>query len=292
MPPSRHFLDIPKAVAASDRSHYALLPIPYEQTTSFGKGTKNGPSALIRASHEIDTVDEELLLPLDIPVQTLAAMRLRGKKATDALSSIFKSASNIHDQGRFLLAVGGEHSISAPLIKAAAAKYKDMSVLQFDAHLDLRNSYQRTKQSHASAMRRVVETGISVVHAGIRSLCGEELDLISDRRTPVFFAREMIEKSVKSLATQICRHLSDNVYITFDVDALDPSIMPGTGTPEPGGLDWYMATGLIREIVKRRNVVSADLVELAPIRGSHLSEYTAARLAQKLITYHFYKKQL
>lgn len=292
MASNHHFLDTPLESAHSPGSPYVFLPVPWEHTTSFGQGTARGPAALLRASHEIDTVDEELLLPINMGVQTLPPLKLTGRKPDNAMKIILQAASAVHSQNRFLLAAGGEHSISAPLIEAASRKYKDLSVLQFDAHLDLRDSYSGTKHSHASVMRRVTDLKIPVVHAGIRSICAEELALLKASNPPVFFARDMIGTSPKTIAKQICSRLTKDVYITFDVDALDPSVMPGTGTPEPGGLNWQMTTAILREIIKRRNVVAADVVELAPIKGSNVSEYAAARLAQKIITYHHYRKKL
>jgi agmatinase len=287
-----HFLDIPKSVARSSKSPYALLPIPYERSTSFGKGTKLGPAALIRASHEIDTIDEELLLPIDVPIQTRPALKLTGKTPANALQAIYRAAGALHKTGTFILGVGGEHSVSLPLIKAASENHRGLSVLQLDAHLDLRDKYSGTKYSHASVMRRVLELDIPVVHAGIRSLCEEELELVKKHKLPVFFARYMLDKATKAVASQICKQLTNNVYISFDVDALDPSIMPGTGTPEPGGLGWYLTIDILREVIRRKNVVSADIVELSPIKNSNVSEYTAARLAQKLVTYHWHKDLL
>jgi agmatinase len=292
MATTRHFLDIPAASASSKKSPYALLPLPYERTTSFGKGAKNGPKALIRASQEIDTVDEELLLTIDVPVQTLSAVKFASKTPAAAMTAIYRAAMAQHNSGRFLLGVGGEHSVSFPLIRAASEHYSNLSVLQLDAHLDLRAKYSGTTYSHASVMRRVMDSGTPIVHAGIRSLCEEELNIVRKRKLPVFFARYMIEKSAKTVAEQICKQLTRNVYISLDVDALDPSVMPGTGTPEPGGLGWYLMIDILREVIKRKNVVSADIVELSPIKGSNVSEYAAARLAQKILTYHWHRQHL
>lgn len=289
---ANHFLDIPKSSGRSPKSPYALLPLPYEKTTSFGKGTKLGPARLIKASAQIDTIDEELLQPINVPVQTLPALKFGSKPPAAAMKLILSSASRLQRSGRFVLGVGGEHSVSVPLIEAASNAHRRLSVLCFDAHLDLRDSYSGSKHSHASAMRRVVELGVPVVHAGIRSLCEEELSTARGMKLPVFFARYMLERPAKKVAAEICRQLSANVYISFDVDALDPSIMPGTGTPEPGGLGWYFTIDLIKEVIRRKNVVSADIVELAPFAGSNVSEYTAARLAQKLLTYHWYREEL
>ena len=166
-----HFLDIPSSVARSKKSPYALLPIPYERSTSFGKGTKRGPAALIRASQEIDTVDEELLQPIDVPIQTRPSLKVAGKTPASELQTIYRSAQALHKTGTFVLGVGGEHSVSLPLIKAASETHRGLSVLQFDAHLDLRDKYSGTKYSHASVMRSVLDLDIPVVHAGIRSLC-------------------------------------------------------------------------------------------------------------------------
>lgn len=287
-----HFLDIPASVARSKKCPYALLPVPYEKSTSYRKGTAKGPASLIKASREIDTVDEELLLPIDVPVQTLPALALGRKTPAASMKTIYTAAARLHKAKRFALAVGGEHSISAPLIRAASESHRRLSVLCLDAHLDLRDKYSGTKFSHASVMRRVVEAGTPVVYAGIRSLCEEELAVARKMKLPVFFARYLLEKPIRKMAAEICRQLTANVYISFDVDALDPSVMPGTGTPEPGGLGWYMAIDILKEVIKRKNVVAADLVELSPIAGSNISEYTAARLAQKMLTYHWHREAL
>ena len=284
-----HFLDIPLSVARSAKCPYALLPVPYEKSTCYGKGTVRGPAALIRASRAIDKVDEQLRVPIDLPVQTLPPVKTEGKPPAAAMQAIYRAASRLHKAGRFVLGIGGEHSVSAPLIKAASEACSNMTVLQFDAHLDLRDEYTGTKYSHACAMRRVVEQGIPVVHAGIRSLGEDELDFARKMKLPVFFADYMLGKPARKIAAEICRKLSSNVYISFDVDALDPSVMPGTGTPEPGGLGWYLVLEIIMEVIRRKNLVSADVVELSPIRGSHASDYTAARLAQKILTYHWYR---
>jgi agmatinase len=287
-----HFLDIPASVARSAECPYALLPVPYEKSTCYGKGTVHGPTALIKASRAIDKVDEELGLPIDLPVQTLPPVKTAGKSPAAAMQAIYLAASRLHKSGRFVMGIGGEHSVSAPLIKAAAETCRGLSVLQFDAHLDLRDEYTGTKYSHACAMRRVAEKGIPVVHAGIRSLGSGELEFARKMKLPVFFAADMLRKPAKKVAAEICRNLSPNVYISFDVDALDPSIMPGTGTPEPGGLGWHLTLQILMEVIRQKTLVSADVVELSPIRGSHVSDYTAARLAQKVLTYHWYRKEL
>lgn len=292
MPSNNHFLDIPAELAHSDNPPYVFLPVPFEMTTCYRKGTRRGPRALMAASRKIEIMDEELMLPVNVPIRTLPALDFKGKQPASAMKHIYLQAAAQHSAGRFILAAGGEHSLSAPLVKAAAEKYRNLSVIQFDAHLDLRHSYFGTTYSHGSVMRRIHDLNIPTVHVGIRSICSEEKILIDSENIPVFFAREMIGRQVSLLASRICSRLTKNVYISFDVDALDPSIMPGTGTPEPGGLDWLMATGLLREIIRRKNVVSADIVELCPITGSNVSEYVAARLAQKLVTYHWHRNKL
>lgn len=292
--PKRHpfFLNIAPAAARDPRAPYAVLPLPYERTVSFGTGTARGPAAILRASREIEDFDEELRIPTALRVQTLPRPRWAGLSAVRALATIRRAAEPALRQGRFLLSLGGEHTITAPLVEAGRAVHGRLGVLQVDAHTDLRDAYRGTRLSHACVMRRVREMGVSTVHAGIRSCCREEYDLVRKRNIPVFWAADIARDNRNRWIRRAVDALPRKVYVTVDVDGLDPAVAPGTGTPEPGGLSWNQVTGLLREVFRRREVVAADIVEVAPIPGSYLTEFVAARLGARMLVYHRHRDRL
>lgn len=281
-----HFLENGACYSQAEDAPYVVLPVPYERSVSFGHGTGTAPAAILAASTQLELFDEELLLAPNLAVRTLPAPDCRSGDATQILARIGAAAAPVLDAGRFLLAIGGEHSITAPLVAAAAKMHPDMSVLHLDAHLDLRNQYQGDPLSHACAMRRVMDLSVPIVHVGIRSLCEEEYKLVNHRRLPVFWWRDLATADSNAWIDAVMDRLSDRVYISLDIDVLEPGLMPGTGTPEPGGLSWLELTHLLRQVCQRHSVIAADIVETAPIPGSQVSEYTAARLAAKLMTYH------
>ncbi len=264
---------------------YAVLPVPYERTVSYGRGTARAPAAILAASRHIEGWDEETLRPLDLPTETLPPPACRGGDE-QALDAIRRAARPVLRAGRFLMALGGEHTISAPLIEAAREAHPDLTVLHLDAHLDLRDAFQGSVRSHGSVMRRVLELGVPIVPVGIRSVCAEEYRLIRRRALPVFWARDLAGAPAARWVPAVLRRLGPTVYVTLDADGLDPALMPGTGTPEPGGLGWYAVLALLRRVCEARRVVAADLVEVIPTPGLPASEYTAARLAAKLMWYH------
>ncbi len=266
---------------------YAVLPVPYERSTSFGKGAASAPSAILDASEQIEMFDEELLEPLRLRVQTLDEPDCESGTDQEALDAILTAASAAFaGHKRFLMGIGGEHTITGPLVAASLAAHGSFSLLHLDAHLDLRNSYQGTCLSHACVMRRVMEMGVPITHVGIRSLCKEEYELVLSRGLRVFWGRSISCAQDDSWMDAILECLGPQVYVSIDADCLDPAVMPGTGTPEPGGLSWRQMTGLLKKLCFERSVVSADLVEVAPISGCVVPEYTAARLAAKLMAYH------
>ncbi|MCA1807904.1 MAG: agmatinase [Kiritimatiellia bacterium] len=281
-----YFFENGAAYCENTAAPCVVLPAPYEATVSFGRGTALAPDAILNASRQLELFDEELCRPVNFAVQTLPPVDCRGP-ATAVMPRLQQTAAGVLDADRFLLTLGGEHSISAPLIIAAARRYPDLTVLHLDAHLDLRDRYEGDPGSHACVMRRVLEMGLPVVHVGIRSLCDEEHRLVCARRLPVFWGRDLTAPASGWVA-QVLALLSARVYLSLDADVLDPSLMPATGTPEPGGLGWYDVLTLLREVFTRRQVVAADLVEAVPVAGMVLGEYTAARLAAKMLIYHQY----
>lgn len=281
-----YFLENGAAFTQDLGAPYVVLPAPYERTVSFGRGAGAAPAAILDASAQLELFDEELFLEPQLAVRTLPAPDCQAGGEAAVLARIGQAAAPELDAGRFLLALGGEHAITAPLVAAAARAHPGLTVLHLDAHLDLRDQYHGNPLSHACVMRRVLEMDISVVHAGIRSLCAEEYNLVNDRHLPVFWWHDLAADRGDDWLDQIIGRLGRRVYVSLDVDVLDPGLMPGTGTPEPGGLSWLAVTRLLRQVCRQRVVVAADIVETAPVPGMVVAEYTAARLAAKLLTYH------
>lgn len=267
-----------------------ILPVPYESTTSYGGGTARGPGAIIDASRYIELYDQELdCEPADIGVATLPALSLSRAGAGEALAELRAAYDRLLDEAgdRFIITLGGEHSITSAPVLAWADRLKGqrLSVLQIDAHTDLRPEYEGTPWSHASVMARVKDR-TDIVAVGIRALTREERETVrAADHIHVFFADDIHEGD--AWIDAVLDRLGDPVYLTFDVDGLDPALVPATGTPEPGGLGWYPVLKLLRRVFRERTVVAADVVELAPIAGVPASDFLVAKLVYKLIGYRF-----
>ncbi len=273
----------------------AVLPVPYERTTSWGRGAEDGPAALLRASHYVELYDEELRLePFRIGIETLPPVDVEAGEDA-ALERISAAARAAIERGRFLAAIGGEHTVTPALVRgvveAAGSDLRpDLGVVQFDAHADLRPTYAGTPWNHACAMSRVLDLGVSTLAIGIRSLSRPEAVRIETEGLPVIWAGQMqalATDELQALFLGLLASLPDTVYLTFDLDFFDPSLLPATGTPEPGGGDWHQALALLRLLFEHKRVIAMDVVELAPIPGNPASDYTAARLLYKCIGYRF-----
>ena len=277
------FLGLEGVYADPSSARYAVLPVPYEGTVSYKGGTSAGPAAIIDASQQVELFDEELGGEFfQAGVATCPAVEAAGEPAQQ-MARVAAAAGPIMAAGKFLLALGGEHSITVPLVQAAAEAHGPISVLQIDAHADLRDSYSQTRLAHACVMRRVLETTGSICQVGIRSYCREEYEACPEQ-VRRFITPEMIAAESDWIGRALDL-LTDTVYVTVDVDGLDPSLAPGVGTPEPGGLTWRQITALLRRVCSQRRVVAADVVEVRPIPPNHVTEFVAARLAYKLIAY-------
>jgi len=264
------FLGIPEVPI--EKAQAIIVPVPFEKSTSYGHGAKNGPQAIIEASQEVELYDPVYGIEVQEKVLIATAKPVKGD-----YSSMEKVSAGFIDT--FPIFLGGEHSITPALIKPWLKKYPDLSVLQIDAHTDMRDSYQGNKWSHACAMRRVQELGVSkIVQVGIRNTAKEEQQYL--KKENIFWGDIFNMEEVMS-------RLSNNVYLTFDVDGLDPSIMSATGTPEPGGLSYKQAIELLQTVTKRKNVVAADFVELSPVKGLHACDFLVAKLIFQLIGYKF-----
>jgi agmatinase len=268
-----------------DESAVVILPIPVDRTTSYVPGTRNGPREILLASSHMELWDEEVGADVHgVGICTLPEMELPFGELEPLIAEIRRVADEVFSRDKFLVALGGEHSITPPLVAAAAARHPGMSVLQVDAHADLRDCYMGTPYNHACAIRRTLEYA-RVTQVGIRSLSTEEAQALPSLNTTIFYDATM--RRDPAWIDRVVATLSDTVYITIDVDGLDPAIMPATGTPEPGGLSWYEMLALLRATISRKTVVGCDVVELSPLPGLMAPNFLCAKLIYKILTYRF-----
>jgi len=273
-------------IGPAEHAGALIMPFGLEKTVSYGKGTARGPEAIIAASRELEFFDDELwcepyrqfgLATLETPVIA--------EVAADALDQLAGLTGAALDAGHFPLVLGGEHTLSAGAIRPFAARYPGLAVLHLDAHTDLRDSYEGNRFSHACAMRRVLDTpGLSLTSVGVRNVSPEEIPFLQDNveRVRVFWARERVTWSIEEIVAPLHGR---PVYVSLDIDVLDAGLMPATGTPEPGGLTFDEVCRLLRAAGATGHVVGADLVEFSPIPGFHAYDFTAAKLAYKLLAY-------
>lgn len=266
-----------------EKSLFVILPVPYDATTSYGTGARKAPFAIIESSIQLELYDDELNLDSFVfGIHTLPSLEPM-IEPENMLTSIKACLEPILSKNKIPIVLGGDHSISFAPIKAFAEKGDKFTVIHFDAHTDLRESYQGSKYSHACVMRRVAEIGIPIVQIGIRSLSREDADFLkSTSLIKTFFARDLYNKI--DYAKILSSIKTEKIYISFDVDAFDPSIIPATGTPEPGGLNWYQVTSILKELSKNFDIVGFDVVELSPNIPSP-SEFIVSKLIYKIIGY-------
>ena len=284
--PKKGFLGIDAELNRSPQ--VIVVPFGLEKTVSYGGGTKNGPKEIIKASHQVELFDEELNKEpyKEIGIRTLKPFLIKNK-IKSALDQLSKINEDILSNDKFPLVFGGEHSITPGSIKPFAKKYDEITLLHFDAHADLRESYQGEKFSHASAIKRCLDyKNLKVVSFGIRNLSKEEMDFYNNNRDriEIFWGKD---KQTWDLSLLDKFFKNKNVYITFDVDGFDASIMPATGTPEPGGMLWEDVLPIIKKVCQISNVVGADINELAPIKNFDSYNFLVAKLAYKIISYSF-----
>jgi len=265
-----------------------VVPFGLEKTVSYGGGTKNGPKEIIKASHQVELYDEELNCEpfKKIGIKTLKPFKI-DKNIIKAIKKISETNEKILNKKLFPLTLGGEHSITPGCIIPFAKKYKKILLLHFDAHADLRQSYNGEKFSHASAIRRCLDhKNVSVVSFGIRNISQSEIPFLNknSKRIKIYWAKDKSRWNLNKFKNII---KNKNVYLTFDVDGFDSSIMPATGTPEPGGLFWDETLNIIKIAAKNSNIVGADINELAPIKGFNSYNFLVAKLAYKILSYKF-----
>jgi agmatinase len=262
-----------------------ILPIPLDRTTSYVPGTRNGPHEILIASSHMELWDEETGTDVhSIGIYTLPEMEFPFATMDEVVAEIRRVTNELVTRDKFVVALGGEHAITGPIVAAYATKFPGLSVLQLDAHADLRDTYMGTPHNHACAMRRVVECA-PATQVAIRSLSTEEAKAAPSLRTTIFYDYNM--RRDPDWIDRVVDSLSDTVYITIDVDGFDRAIMPATGTPEPGGLTWHEALALLRAVIAKRTVVGCDIVELSPMAGNVAPNFLCAKLIYKILSYRF-----
>ncbi|GAB4365764.1 MAG: agmatinase [Deltaproteobacteria bacterium] len=284
-PYSVSFGGIPEKYAAWKNAAFVVIPFPIDFTTTYMAGTRNGPRAILDASTHMELFDEEnkiepyragIFVSPEIPVHTTGPLAM--------LKGVEKRVNAVLRAGKFPILLGGEHSGTCGAVAALAKRYGDLTVLQFDAHADLRDAYLGTPWNHACVGRRVVDAGAKLVQVGVRSMSEEEDRYLRRTETIKTFYASEVRDNLADVTRGIVSSLSGNVYITIDLDAFDPGIMPSVGTPEPGGLDWFDAIDILRDVMRADcNVVGFDIMELSPIPGIVAPDFLAARLCYRLM---------
>ncbi len=277
------FMDLEARYRDFSAARYAVLPVPYDGTACYKKGAAAGPEAILEASPQLEFYDEELGAEFYAAgIATLPPVEA-APTVEEEVQRIAEAAAPVVQAGKFLLTLGGEHSITPPLVKAVQDYYGPLSVLHIDAHADLRDTWEGTPLSHACAMRRVLEITPHICQVAIRNVSLDEARQCPEQ-VKKFITPAIIRQDPRWI-DKVLKQLTDRVYITIDIDGLDPSIAPGTGTPEPDGLSWLQAIELLRRVCTQRDVVAADIVETMPIPPNHVTEFVAAKLAYKIIAY-------
>lgn len=286
-PPKRAFLgrDSGDACAPKD-ARAVLIPFPLEATVSYGHGTAKGPEAIIAASPELEFFDDELWCE---PYRAFGIATLQTpvvkKKIRPALDQLAGIVGAVLEEGKFPLVLGGEHGLTPGAIRPVVERHSDLAVLHLDAHADLRDGYQGEAYSHAAALRRVLDhQGVMLVSVGIRNISAEEVPFYeaNRHRIRIHWARDRARWNPEEIVRPL---KGKNIYVTFDVDGFDASLMPATGTPEPGGFFWDEACAVLRAASRAGTIVAADVVELAPIKGLHACDFVAAKLVYKILSY-------
>lgn len=279
--------EIPEPFHRPESARVCILQVPYEGTVTYGRGASGGPRAILRASTNMELWDEELEANIyEAGIHTFSPLPVRSSPA-EMVELVYSSAGSLVKKGKFVVLLGGEHSLTRGAVRAFREEHPKLSVLQIDAHTDLRQEYDSTVYSHACAMKWIFDSGIPLVQVGIRSTSEEERVFYGRNRSNIFTASMIAGDPSGRWVDEAVSRLSDKVYISLDVDGLDPSIMPSTGTPEPGGLGWYQVLEILRKTASLRTIVGFDVVELAPVESNPAPDYLCARLIYKLLGYVF-----
>ncbi len=285
--PRRAFMHLDDADTAFETARVVVVPVPFDGTTCYRPGTREGPQAIIDASRNLELYDAELRRsPYRVGIHTLQAVEPVMGNAAGMVDRTEQVTGHLLDQNKFVVTLGGDHLTSIGVIRAFAKRHPGLSVLQIDAHADLREEYEGSPLSSATIMRRVLDVCPRTAQVGIRSLSEPEAQLVEERKLPMWLASDIHAQTLRGQRgwiDDVVAALGDEVYVTIDIDAFDPSLVPGTGTPEPGGLTWYDVIDLLTAVTARKRVVGADVVELSPLVEGHVSPVVGAKLVYKLI---------
>jgi agmatinase len=276
----KRFLSSELSPVRPEKALFHVLPVPYEKTVSYGNGTAKGPAAILEASDQLELWDGKSK-PGEEGIYTWPPIDCSGP-AEEVIQEISRGVKKILELKKLPVVLGGEHTVTWGVIKGYLdAGVKDFGVVQVDAHADLRDAYEGDRYSHASVMRRVVEAGIPLVQLGIRAFCEEEREARRKHKVRAFDAVDLVPKGISRIS--LAKSFPKKVFFTLDVDGMDPSVLPATGTPVPGGLGWYQTLSLFESVAKQRRIIGFDVMEYAPIEGFHAYDFTAALLTYKLM---------
>lgn len=290
---TKNFIALPDEYSSFKKSKVAIMQVPYDKTTTYIHGTSEGPSAIIDASKYMELYDDEVNQEtFKVGIHTMEPLDVGNLSSESMVEKVYSSTLELLKAGKFPVMLGGEHSVSVGAVKAFKEVYPNISVLHLDAHYDMRNELFGSKLNHGCVARRISEM-CPIVQVGTRSMSKEEKDFLSSKEA---------EGKVKSIGVydildtpmwkdKATNSLTDNVYISIDLDVFDPALVPAVGTPEPGGLGWYEVLDLLRDVSKDRKVVGFDVVELCPIKGQIASDFFASKLIYRLLGYIFYGKK-
>ncbi|MHC4353477.1 MAG: agmatinase [Planctomycetota bacterium] len=287
-----NFLGLSGNMASIENAGAAVLSVPYEKTSTYGNGSEAGPAAIILASQQVELFDTVLgAMPYRLAggIATIPAITCLGKSVLTLIEELRVKVNDVLSSSKFPVVLGGEHMSVVGAIKAATEKFSDLTILQLDAHSDLYSEYEGDEWNHACTAARILDFHDHIVQVGVRSQSADERDFVVNHSIPVFYAHDIYQKECAKddWISPIIDSIRKYVYVSVDCDVFDPSIVPATGTPEPGGLSWRQIDGLLRCLCAERDVVGLDVSELSPLAGSHQSEYTIAKLVSRFIGYRF-----
>ncbi len=280
-----NFGGLPEKFTDYKKSKIVVLPVPFDKTTTWLKGCNKGPDAIIDASRNMELYDIETNSEV-CEKGIFTEKEVKASSPELMIKKVYEKVKDLLNDKKFVVVLGGEHSVSIGAVKACSKSFNNMSVLHLDAHSDMRDCYEGTKYSHACAMARAKEITKNIISVGIRSMDSSELGNIDKNK--IFYAEKLHDSN--DWIKKVVGKLSENVYVSIDLDVFDPGIMPSTGTPEPGGLDWYQVIKLLRSVAESKNIVGFDVVELCPSENNKAPDFLAAKLIYKLLSYKFSKR--
>jgi agmatinase len=287
-PASKNYAAITEEYSGLKRAKVVVMQVPYEKTVTYKKGTVSGPAAIIESSRKMELFDDELNQETyKIGIHTMDPLAVSELKSEEMVDTVYRTTQELLKGGKFPVILGGEHSLSVGSVRASKEMYPNLSVLQLDAHYDMRDEYYGSRFNHGCVARRISEI-CPIVQLGTRSLSKEEKDFLATQANGKIKSVSVYDILETPLWKDVITDsLTENVYVTIDLDVFDPSLMPAVGTPEPGGIGWYETLDLLREVAKDKKIVGFDVVELCPIEGQVASDFLAAKLVYRLLGYIF-----